>query len=618
MLRVRPSAAALALLVACAGAGIVATARADLSDLKGTKPGDLANGGFFVDADTCGNCHAGLDNTFLPFDTWAGTMMANSVRDPIFFAGLAIANQDSAELGSKLCLRCHSPLGYVRGHAVPNDGSALDATDLQGVGCDTCHRMTQSPAPDDPYVLGDAQIVYDDNQGKRGKYDDALAPAHETVPDLGVNEARFCGQCHQVTNPTKNLLDETGADTGIPFPFETTFEEWQNSAFSVEGSPDAKTCQECHMVAKIGNWPLVQNAGAPLRKDPRMHTFVGGNHFGIRAVMEANPERAAMFPEPFANALQATLDNLATAVSVSLVSAPTTLDPGATFDVTVRVQNETGHKFPTGYVDARQAWIAVALVDCDGNETLLVGGYDVATGQVQANPPTHVYKAVHGRWDGTKGVEEMSMAKQDIHLSDTRIPPKGFTATPATLPSKEVDYSDGQGGWKSFDEVTFSLTAPATLHGPQRLSARVMFQEMRRDFVEYLRDANTTNSKGDELWDIYTKLGEAKPHVIAAAEQVYGGECPTGTGGGGSGGGEGGEGGKSAGSGGAPSGAGGSGGSAGGEPGGDDGGCGCRMAGASGPESGLAKATLALGLGLLCGRRGGRRAREGRSCKAAP
>jgi MYXO-CTERM domain-containing protein len=323
--------------------------------------------------------------------------------------------------------------------------------------------------------------------------------------------------------------------------------------------------------------------------------------------MEANPERAMMYPEAFANTLQATLDNLATAVEVTLVSAPNTIEPGATFVVTVRVENKTGHKFPTGYVDARQAWIGVALVDCDGVETPLVGGYDIATGEVQAEPPTHVYKAVHGRWDGTQGVEEMSMVKQDMHLSDTRIPPKGFAPTLATMPSSEIDYSDGAGGWNHFDEVTFTVTAPATLRGPQTLSAHVLFQEMRRDFVEFLRDANTTNTKGDELWDIYVKLGEAEPHQIASATQQYDGECPMGTGGaGGTAGaaGSGGSGGESAGTGGA-----GTGGAAGkATDSGEDSSCGCRV-----PASSDGRPLGLLGLGLVVALARRRRAVEGRS-----
>src|SRR4051812_462059 len=143
----------LALLAAIPLLHLAGDASADLGALKGTKPGDLAFPDF-ADADTCSACHGGGvmgDQTFLPFDTWAGTMMANAARDPVFFAALTVANQDAPGVGT-YCLRCHSPIGFVQGHATPPDGSAFDSTDLQGVGCETCHRATMSAPPDGPYL----------------------------------------------------------------------------------------------------------------------------------------------------------------------------------------------------------------------------------------------------------------------------------------------------------------------------------------------------------------------------------------------------------------------------------------------------------------------------------
>lgn len=157
------------------------------------------------------------------------------------------------------------------------------------MGCDTCHRLVQSTGADAPYVLGNAQIFYDNNIGKHGKYDDAESPAHPTVPDTGVLEARFCGQCHQVSNPERKMRDELGAETGIDFPFETTFTEWEASVYSVDGGDEEAGCIDCHMPKQLGDWPYTDGFGAKLRKDPRKHAFAGGNHWGIQAVMEAYP-----------------------------------------------------------------------------------------------------------------------------------------------------------------------------------------------------------------------------------------------------------------------------------------------------------------------------------------
>jgi MYXO-CTERM domain-containing protein len=560
----------------------------------GTEPGDLPNGGMFLDADTCSSCHGGGymgDTTYLPFDTWAGTMMANSARDPVFYAALTIANQDVPGSGA-FCLRCHSPIGYVRGHASPTDGSAFDATDLQGVGCEACHRAVQTAGEDGPYLEGDAQMVYDQSTAKHGKYDDAISPAHLTTHDMGVTYPEFCGQCHVVRSPVQTLKDAAGADTGLPFPLETTFLEWRASDFAAPGSDVERTCADCHMPKKMGSYPLTQQPGT-LRENPGRHVFAGSNHWGIRAVMEANPQRAAQYATSYELAKQANLELLPTGLDLTATGVPESAEQGATFDVDVKVENLAGHKFPTGYVDGRRAWLALVLVDPSGAETPLVGGYDVATGDIQAEPPTRVYRAEHGRWSGSAGVAEHSLVMQDMLLHDSRIPPRGFVPSVETAILGDIDYSDGAGGVRSYDQASFSVTLPPDIYGVQKLSVRVYLQTMTRQYVEHLRDANVTDTRGDDLYAIYQATDEAAPIVAGSTDYPIdmGPDPDAGTGGAGGGpggaGGVGGAGGEDATSTGA--------GATTGEGGFRDtpldrseGGCGCRAAGGEGRGAGVA------------------------------
>lgn len=571
------------------------SALAGIGDLGGTKPGDLAFPDF-SDADGCGNCHGGGfrgDTTYLPTDTWAGTMMGNAARDPVFFAALTVANQDAPGVGT-YCLRCHSPIGFVKGHAAQPDGSLFDAIDKQGVGCETCHRAKQSALPEGPYLYSDAQLVYDEVTAKHGPYptcdmsdpNSACSPAHETVLDTGLASSRFCGQCHQVTNPDVHLRDATGADTGLEFPLDTTYEEWEKSAFGTVGDPSFASCADCHMPKKIGMWPVTKLPFSPERTDPREHAFVGGNHWGIQAVMEANPDRVAAYPAAFDLALQRTLDNLAASVKVTMMGAPASLKPGDSFEITVHVENLTGHKFPTGYAESRRAWIAVGFSDGAQMETALAGAYDMATGHIQASPATHVYRAQHGKWDGAAGQPEEHLALHDMIISDTRIPPKGFGATATTTPTAEIDFGDGQGGYNHFDEMKFTLAAPAGA-GEMTLWARVYYQSMTREYIEFLKNENTTDAKGDELEAIYQATGEAPPIAAGQAEaKVMFPAAPTtasSTSGAGGGGG--------AGAAGGGGGAGGNGGS-GGKGGGEGGGCGCRVEGGAGSAGGASLAGL--------------------------
>jgi uncharacterized membrane protein YgcG len=585
------------LLAMAAAAG---TARAGIDDLKGTKPGELQAGGKFVSADGCAQCHGGGwmgDTGYLPSDTWAGTMMANAARDPVFLAALAVANQDAPGVGT-FCIRCHTPIAFVRGHATPPDASALDDVDRQGVGCEVCHRAAPSGGPDAPYFLGDAQLVFTDDTAKRGPYDGAASPSHASQKDPSLADARFCGQCHQVTNPDRNLRDAAGADMGVAFPLDTTYEEWEASDFAEAGS-SFKSCIDCHMQRKLGALPVATPQGAPLRQNPRDHALTGGNHWGIQAVMKAAPERAAAFAGAFENALARTLDTLRAAVKVSIVASPEASLPGQAFDVTVRVENLTGHKFPAGYAESRRAWVALSLVDDEGTERTLVGAYDAATGAIAEAPKTRIYKAVHGRFAGGASEPEEHIALHDRVISDTRIPPKGFTPSITTMPASDgdIDFSDGSGGFRSYDEATFTVAPPAALSGAQTLSARVYYQSMTREYVEFLREENTTNSAGEALHAIYEETGSAPPILVASADApIVIGEA---AGAGGSGGG--GSTGSAAGAGGAAGGGdpGGAGGSQ--DPGG---GCDCGVIAIPERASGLAPHAAALLCALaLAGRR---------------
>ena len=83
-------------------------------------------------------------------------MMANASIDPLFLACLTKANADAPESGD-LCLRCHSPRGWLNGRSSPTDGTRLHDQDKVGVSCEFCHRLVdgrQNPASTDPAIDG--------------------------------------------------------------------------------------------------------------------------------------------------------------------------------------------------------------------------------------------------------------------------------------------------------------------------------------------------------------------------------------------------------------------------------------------------------------------------------
>lgn len=75
----------------------------------GTQPQEVGN---LESPDKCDNCHGGYNTSVEPAHNWRGSMMAQAGRDPIFWATLAIAEQDFDGSGD-LCIRCHSTGGWL-------------------------------------------------------------------------------------------------------------------------------------------------------------------------------------------------------------------------------------------------------------------------------------------------------------------------------------------------------------------------------------------------------------------------------------------------------------------------------------------------------------------------
>jgi hypothetical protein len=192
----------------------------------GTQPNEV---GTLESPNKCDNCHGGYNSAVEPAHNWRGSMMAHAGRDPIFWATLAIAEQDFDGSGD-LCIRCHSTGGWLAGRSTPTDGSGLAAGDSDGVECDYCHKMTN---PDNSEHLGVMNPPFVANEGapnndalfdwdppftgiegylgsgmgslwggsdKLGPYNNADA-RHQFMESQFHRDRDFCGTCHDVSNP---------------------------------------------------------------------------------------------------------------------------------------------------------------------------------------------------------------------------------------------------------------------------------------------------------------------------------------------------------------------------------------------------------------------------------
>lgn len=249
----------------------------------------------------CLNCHGGYDEAVEPGFNWKGSMMAQSARDPIFWASMTVAGQDSIfALGNPnaqdLCQRCHFPEGWLGGHSEPPNASSMMGSDFDGIHCDFCHVMwdpffetTFGPRESDdpeywdeatslsperaavtaeedaslleamtffngsPFFSGNVPFsaTYTENTGgqyfissrsqKRGGFADARGP-HGILYSRYHKSKHYCASCHDVSNPALANLGQDGSEplTSEVIPAYAYFHverSWSEFASSAYGRP---------------------------------------------------------------------------------------------------------------------------------------------------------------------------------------------------------------------------------------------------------------------------------------------------------------------------------------------------------------------------------------------
>jgi len=518
-----------------AGNGRVPTTLRDM-DMPGTQP---LEGAILADPNTdCRLCHGDYDTTNEPWSTWRGSMMAQAMRDPLFLACLAVAEQDAPSVGD-LCLRCHTPGGWQEGRSIDTSGGHLTAKDREGIQCDFCHRAVDrqyvagvSPIEDLsvlagvvplPLQYGNGQFINDAGAAKRGPFSDPLIAGHNSIHSPFHRSSDMCGTCHDVSNPvfvetapgkyTPNGFDAEHPDNNVRNmkPVERTFSEWQASEFaqgpvSLPGYPEAvSSCQDCHMRNVTGagsNQP-----GSPIRSDLPMHDLTGGNTFVLDILPDFYPGEVDV-----------------TALQAAKVRATAMLQKAATLDitpnyagVTVRVTNQTAHKLISGYPEGRRMWLNVQAFDQDDNLVFESGHYDPSTGELSHDAQAAIYHIEGGLTPGLAAAlglpagPSFHFVLNDTTYLDNRIPPRGFTnAGFEAIQSPVVGhtYADGQ----YWDDSAYTLPNSAkTVH------ARLYYQATSKEYVEFLRDENTTSTIGDELYDAWVNHGRATPVLMAEA-----------------------------------------------------------------------------------------------------
>ncbi len=562
-------------------------------------PGSQSGSVNLESATRCDNCHGGYDRAIEPAHNWRGSMMANAARDPLWAACLTVALQDSiAVLGNPnagdLCIRCHTPSGWLGGHSDPPNLTALAGSDFEGVSCDFCHRMVDpfsglkqsrdlsaennstavaeadltyqqdltvlSPlqlfdgtsffntATDLPTFFGNGlpnyieatsgQYIVDSTNPKRGPRWDA-DPKHQWYYSRFHETKYLCATCHDVSNPA---LANVFLGAGVPerqaaasyYHVERTFSEFMLSDYSKSGGAstrgkildsgitNAAKCQDCHMRDVTG--AACNKRGIATRDDLALHDLTGGNVW-ISGIL-ASTDQAGPTYDPYNYAIlsgtkypgakmdvsgvqgfgQALVDGQGRAQQQLQMAADLIVAADTTSQITLKIQNNTGHKLISGFPEGRRMWLNVKFY---GNDGQLLPGTEinpyaqlVTTTDAQGNA-VYVSGGVLTRTrDDLVYEAEMSSSvtgeAQSFHFvlgteryKDNRIPPKGFdignASSRITVPRwnglddsgyfSDAEYAGG------YAEVT--ITKPA---GTASWSAELYYQSTSMEYIEFLRD----------------------------------------------------------------------------------------------------------------------------------
>lgn len=291
----------------------------------------------FTESQTCGGCHP------RHYVEWQTSMHAYAMVDPVYREMVKVRQSDYAGAQDRFCLQCHTPIGTRAGDVVPGFAfEDLDPISLEGVNCETCHRVSEIAR------THNSGLVLDEQGPIRGPIENPLASeAHLSEYSPLTSQSEFCAACHDV-------LEVSGLELERPF-----FEWLESPAYELE-----QNCQSCHMPTYTGTASLFSEE----RPDIHGHYFVGvdlplTDDFVDAAELDAMRVR--------------TQELLTDAGSVSLNAVD--VRAGSQLDVFVDVRNNiNAHNLPTGSTFNRQMWLE--LIATDGNGQVLY-----QTGDLDAN-----------------------------------------------------------------------------------------------------------------------------------------------------------------------------------------------------------------------------------------
>lgn len=524
-----------------------------------------ANDGRFATSLVCAECHSNADaagamrdelgHAIAPDDLWQGTMMANSARDPFWWAMVRAETVATPSLAAEIeaeCTQCHAPMASIRDDLFGGPLALADLLDgtaeraqfgLDGVACAACHQVPSDPVLGPPELAASGEL-----------YGPHAAPftmpmmmhtGFTPVASSHMDASAMCGTCHTLrTEPHA----PDGTSLGGLFTEQAPYLEWRNSVYTTEGAagPQATSCQACHMPSRSEAGAMIATRIArrpagddfpPIddRSPYHRHVLVGGNTWVPAMIRDFADE---LRPRASGAAFDATIAAARTMLQehTALVSLPGARREGELLVIPVRVESLVGHKLPSG-IPSRRAFVQVTVRDGGGVIVFRSGATDDAGRLVDragavlpieqpGGPiePHHdvlgddahvqIYEAV---LQGADGVPVWRLLRATEYAKDARLLPLGWSPTgphaEETTPRLGGADDDFVGG---SDELEVRVAAPAA-GGPYEVDVRLVYQPIGARFAAELFALDAPEIRAFErIWG----ASDRSPEPIAGATVV--------------------------------------------------------------------------------------------------
>ena len=473
----------------------------------------------FSGSGNCTQCHDGLtdtsgDDVSIVRD-WGTSMMANATKDPFWRAKVATELARNPGLSAVIndkCSKCHAPMAHfeitqVQGGEITLFGPdgildpshSLHDAGMNGVSCTLCHQITDDVTLGTPagasgnYNINDTKTLY-------GQYSDITAQpminntGYTPEHSAHISDSAVCATCHNLKTPFVDARGKVLTTTPeSEFPEQMPYTEWQNSIFDDAGS-NPQSCQDCHMpktTSKVSNRPRWLGTKDEFAK----HQLVGAN----TTMLTLLKDNAAQLDVTSTN-MDLSIDRaramLQSAVNISFVSASVN---NGVLEARVKVENNSGHKTPTGY-PSRRMWLNFKVTDSNNNIVFESGRVNANGSIVGADNDTNsavfephyelitsadqvqIYEPVMGNSDNNV---TFTLLRGAQYLKDNRLTPKGFNklAVPSDVAVRGLAFNDADFNQGS-DEITYRI--PVAVAGDLNVSVFLNYQTIGYGYLQDL------------------------------------------------------------------------------------------------------------------------------------